>query len=722
MRKKTSILKIAIPVLVITLILMYTAGLLKIPTFAITPIVESGKTGTNVAYTCPATKSECVVSGTMNCDVSQGTKRVIFRSASTEWSTNPDFALAISSTSGLQSFTYNTQISNSKCGVNNNYLFSNNGAEVHYSSSDGVYICYVRSSSVLARSYKIGGNADTSPLVKSPLYNEVYSDGSGYNCQGTFKIESSSGVLKKSEDLTYKNPNTKGSDSSISYTIIPGDKASVLGGSSNYISWTSIFTPECEFNFCSSKSGENGWYNCTNGRKTLLFNSCGLGYQCEGGITNQASCILIPTCSIAYCNDGKTGVYQCTPTGQQGTFTLCDTNKGYTCKDSPSGASCQPPFKTISLTTSKPGYSINESVIVNVNLFSEDTSINTGTVTVYVWDSIDSTTPIGTYPINNYNFKSNQVVNVPISNPKIPNKYYITMKVNYNGKTLSLEPKPSFNIAPVVSCTLEIRGKNRPTAYVNNPVTVSIVTPIQVDKRNLNVVFNSYPIYDIPTPTETRSGDFIFYTYEFLFATPGTLEVIASVEKSGVKSASVSARADVKNLVINTAFTNLVDCVTPGTSKTLTFETMILDNLEDTENTLKVRTPTEISLKDISSLITRVGKGKYQFTYTFTEKGGYDLDLTSRSSEFNVVGNKPILNALEVRDNCDPVECVSSQDCASKGTGYYCSNNKCVPNDNPLPPYLLYIGFAIIVIIIIIIIIVFLKRPKQDIYTGIGGL
>jgi len=694
---------------------MYQAGLFRIGLPASVVPIENGKTQTNVPYVCPSQASNCTVKGILNCADSNTEQKVVFRTNGVwiAWDGDNDGDLDCYSVKSNPSPNCNLKIKNTITLPN---TITTYGGMKFYGNSETIFTKKTEISFNYCANLRLlsGTECSLDPIPLSQYSgNEIYSGmQDAFTCSGLFKITDKTGKILNQETIQYSSSSTW-SRSSGTYTIGTGDKASITGGSSNYVEYNSYFISECNFNECNS--AKTGYYTCTNGRKGTILTPCSAGEECTGGISSNARCTVVPTCSVNYCNNELTAVIPCV-NGKDGSPNLCDTQNGWFCKVQSSVAQCVPPFIKSELSTSKPGYNMNENIIVNVNVYSQESTINTGNVRVYLFNAPGAKIPINTFFLNNYNFKANLNVPLTIPNPGVSGTYYLTMDAMYNSKTVPFSIKPSFKISPEVTCAVNIKGETRPTPYVNNGVIVEVVTSMQVDRIVFDALkYNNVVITNIPTPTLTQSQDraFYIYSYKFLFTQSGLFEASAHAELADVSSLPSSQSIQVKDLYISALFTNLPECVKLGDTKTFYFETKVLDNYENTNNYLGITNPEQVSETDISSLVTPVSTGKYSFTYTYSKLGAYDLNLISTSTEYNV-GSNPIPGQIEVLANCDSEGCTSVDDCKAN---QICSNNKCVDQGFDWT-YLLIGGIVLVAFVIVIVVILSRRKKRPDIMGG----
>lgn len=720
-KQRRNIIFVVIIGLVLIVILLFSG--FKFP-FSTTPI-DTGKSPS--PFQCPSGEGiNCIVKGVMECNDPQNNAKVIFRTNGNwiAWDVDNNGALECFSIKSNPSPTCNLQINNKillplNIPIYGGKIFYGNPITIFTKKTEVDYN-YCADTRLLA-----GTGCELSIIPKAPYTanNQEITSGSQslYSCSGNFYIERN-GQKIYPEALSYSSSTTAGQDTSSQYSILPGDKAYVTGGSNSYIEYTTNRV----YDTCTSDeciSNPMGFKNCTWDSnlklyiKSPIINLCNPGYECKV-VSNTARCLLIPQCSVSFCNDLKTGYYDCTNGVKGTTLHSCDTLNGFTCKDSISGAKCEPPFITHELTTSKLGYTNTENIIVNVHILSQDPLINSGSVKVYLWDSVDAVVPIATYPIDNFNFKSDSTVPITISGLGI-NKYYLTMEAFYNSRSVKFDNKPYFRVNLPVSCTLSISGENRPTPYVGNNVKVEVFTEAVLDTNpTLKILYNNNLI-SYNNPIAGASGDKYIYTYLFNFDNPGLLEASANVVRGGITSESCSMSKNVNKISLDVNFIDLVDCVKFGTARTFNFETKILDEYIDVNNTLTIAKALDTS-SGHSVGVTRIGKGKYQFVFDEKTKGGFTINLKAYSSDFNVIGENPTLPQIEVRDDCQNSECVNVQDCVNKGTNYICSSGKCVSNDgNKYMMYFIVGGIVILGIIIIIMVWFFLKKKKSGVELGL---
>lgn len=670
----------------LAMILLFKLGLFKLGELVTVPIIEFGKISPS-PYQCPSDVSLCKVQGVMDCDILKGEQSIVTFRYGGSYGTGTQFALSLFG-GGLQSYTYaGGMLTNKMCGIyQDSYLFSKGMGEIHFDSKEGVFVCWdIRPGTRTARTYRLGGTANTNPI---PKLGEEFEETTGterYSCTAEFKVKDKSGGTRYSETLTHNSDLPITGKLSSQYDINPEDTVTILGGDKSYIKY--------------------GTYEIFEG------------------------------CTKSKCNDAKTGYFECVNGRYSESLVLCKTELGDLCRDTDFGARCLPPFKTYNIESVdsngdfKRGFTPSENIYLKVSLFSEEPNINSGLVKVQLWKSGGEKIGIP-YSISNFNFKSNEPQTIEITNPSEIGKYYVIMDITFNNKIITIPQEKTedfyFRISPLISNSVNIRSPDRTRLFINSPVWVEVnvydeLGPTEAEAIILDIKYNNVPVTNIPNYEQPPiiSGNVLIYKYIFQFATPGLLEVSAKVKKAGVISDGDSFSAQVESIAIITDFTNigLFRCVQPS-SQTLTFESKdSFGNYVDTTNTLDVVEPDTTVPKDISDSIEKTDTGKYKFTYDFTKKGAHTLKLTSYSSEYNL-GSEPRSGVIEVKDGCSPDECIVTKDC---DIGYICVNGKCKKDDNPIILYLI-IGGAIIFILILIIIIVNYMKRKSGPSLGVGGL
>jgi len=461
MRRKPNILIIAIPVIIVTLIILFQLGLFKnLTTNKVVPIEGPGKTASNTLYSCPLSASECQVSGTMNCDVPSTTQsKVTFR-------TNGNWIAWDIDGSGLRCYSQKSNPS-PNCNIKSDYVLTipdsipGYGGKKFYGSASDIFTKKQEIEVNYCADIRIfsGTGCDLTPTPKEPytsLKQEIIGSGtiSPYYCTGTITKLSSSGATLNTEQLSYQST-VKGSKSSNTYTLKPGEQLKVTGGSSNYVSYNSYFVTECDFDYCSS----NSIFKCDNGRKTSVSTPCGTGFTCTGGINANAVCVKQAVCSgTSNCNEQATGYNDCN-NGQTGSFHLCNTDAGEVCKSVNSVAQCIPPFKILSISPSKQGFTKEEGALIYVEAVSTDsrTDIVSGFVRLYLSDKPDFSVIKATYDINPFDFKANVRKEKQITGLDY-GTYYVKMDLNYNGKVLKVPEVKSFKVNPKMVLSLDVKS------------------------------------------------------------------------------------------------------------------------------------------------------------------------------------------------------------------------------------------------------------------------
>ena len=646
---------------------LYFLGIFKFLGLSVIPI-ESGKTSNNVPYICPNSASECSVRGVMECNIPTDTQI-------------------------CSSCTINK---NSLLLSPNNYL--NTEIQMCPSGTCGISNCF-----------------------------KGCRGGTSYSCTGSFKQTDKNGLNIVNQNLVYSK-SIQGQIATDYIILKTGEKASITGGNSNYIEYSSNFYSECDYNQCSDDS--LGIAECKNHR--LILNNiipCSSGKTCTGGITANATCEKIAQCSADACNSAKTGWNECL-NGQIYTYHPCDVDNGYECDS----ASCTFPFTTKNVLLvdenriSKSGFTSSESIKISSKLISN--KINSGSVNFKVWREGDNS-PLKNYKIDNYDFQSGQTIYTDIINPNSNGLYYVTVDLSYNNKVVPLvaDKSISFRIAPSISCSINIVSPSQSSTFINYPVWIEVNTynnigASTIDNINLDVKFKGNTLYIDPTSYEKppiESEGTVTYKFIKTFSTVGLLDVSAIVTKNNVQSqtCSMTGKQIQDNKVIS-SYTNLdrLQCI-PTSNQRITFETEdSLSNYIDTTNTLQA-TDQNGATSDISSSVVRDSTGHYHFDYNFVSSVGgnaYSFKLNSFSDVYNI-GSEPLTGTIESRTDCSVKECTQNTDCSSKGSNYVCTGGKCVTNTGP--NWLLYIGLtfgAVMLLIVLIFIIKFIKKPKQDIY------
>lgn len=539
-----------------------------------------------------------------------------------------------------------------------------------------------------------------------PCQEQISGSSSTFNCPNTFEIYDDNNQLVYSEPINYQGESAGIKQSQIKYDYMsPGWLAKITG--TGYI------------NIGTSEDRE----------------SCNAGNK-------------------AKCNLDKTGYYSCV--NMNGTYYLdksvlnyCALDNGEVCDDSI--GNCTFPLTTTiqlvdSFGNSKEGFSPSEQIQIKSKITASASSqIKSANVNFIIYKYGDST-PFANYDKGVYSFTNPSSVYTSINNPGnayLGQQFYLVVAITYNGKTVYLgndNLKPySFRIAPSLSCNAgfmsNINGQTRTTLYKGYPVDLNIYTSESglasaVDSLNINLNLDVgtgiIPIIlnnaNLKSSGITSSSTYS-YVYEFTPNVSGTLDPQISVQKSSVTQECSIDSARINELTVSPSFTNIAKytykCVQQNSPIDLTIEVKdSLGNFVDAPNlALKVVFSNTTLQQDISSILQRTEEGKYHFTYNFPQIGSTYFQISSQFFD------KINTGALDVLSTCVIPDCVQNSDCESKGSDYVCRNNTCILNDGP--NWLLYIGIGagiLIGVVILLTVIKVLRKPKQQVYTGMEGL
>ncbi|MBU0958780.1 MAG: hypothetical protein KKB31_02420 [Nanoarchaeota archaeon] len=671
------------PVLVIGLVILFAVIALLLSNqkgdlnfFALgTEVIEQGQT-IAPSYTCPIGASYCQVSGVMECSShTQSDNRVIARTSLNLDSQNRRiwYALYDENSQSLKSYCYRTVITGSLSNIKDialPYGLSGKLARGPFNPCKNTDCLFIADGNRwIEYASQDTCNADLTPTDKYGCVNNELCSGSisSYDCSAVFNINN-----QKRDDLSYSSI-SPGRDETSTYTIQQGDRAEVVGGDNQYINYKAILEFE--------------------------------------------------TCIRDYCNQEKTGYFQCV-NDQPGSLILCNAEFGEVCVDTSEGAVCQLPFleKKIEFTDGniiKAGFTPDDEIFLKSTIVSD--KIDSANVQFRVYKGTEL---IEERTITNYDLRSGVPQNIEIDNPNELGNYYALATVNYGGKSIPIGERDDFSFRISATVSLSMPLPYSPTTgtalYTNSPIYIDLKAsdeneaPVSISSYNLIVKINNIimqnPQYVEPLPEDG------LYRFVYQFDKPGLLSVTATVERFGVNSNEKNFESEVKNPLIITKFTKLLKSIPPS-SQTVEFETKnSYGQYLDTTNVVTIVPPgasVGFGDIDITSSVTRIDEGKYSFSFNFQDVGNYRIDISS-TAEGYPIGDKPQSGSIVVTPGITPDECSETDDC---GVGEICVDGKCKVKDQPITLYLL-IGGGIILLIVITLLVIKLGK-KKDFEVGL---